>query len=78
MKMVTLKMPEAYIEAIDQLVKKGIFSNRSEAIRFAVRKFLDQYKVYLAEELDQPEDYSDEYRPASEYYEEGEEIEIGF
>jgi len=40
MRLVTVKMPEAYVEAIDELVRMGRFTNRSEAIRVAVRELL--------------------------------------
>jgi len=40
MRIVTVKMPETYIEAIDELVKQGKFSSRSEAIRAAVRELI--------------------------------------
>ncbi|HIH90108.1 TPA: ribbon-helix-helix protein, CopG family [Desulfurococcaceae archaeon] len=33
-------MPEAYVEAIDELVRKGRFTSRSEAIRVAIRELL--------------------------------------
>jgi len=39
-KVVTVHLPEAYIEAIDQLVKKKLYPNRAEAIRMAVRDFI--------------------------------------
>jgi Arc/MetJ-type ribon-helix-helix transcriptional regulator len=40
MRVVTVHLPEAYVEAIDQLVKKGLYPNRAEAIRMAVRDLL--------------------------------------
>ncbi len=40
MKVVTVHLPEAYIEAIDQLVKRKLYPNRAEAIRMAVRDFI--------------------------------------
>ncbi|ABU81840.1 ribbon-helix-helix domain-containing protein [Ignicoccus hospitalis] len=40
MRLVTVKMPEAYVEAIDELVRKGRFTSRSEAIRVAIRELL--------------------------------------
>jgi len=39
-RLVTVKMPEAYVEAIDELVRKGRFTSRSEAIRVAIRELL--------------------------------------
>ncbi len=40
MKLVTVKMPDLYVRAIDELVKEERFSNRSEVIRVAVRELL--------------------------------------
>jgi len=39
-RLVTVKMPETYIEGLDELVKMGRYSSRSEAIRVAVRELL--------------------------------------
>ncbi|MCS7143087.1 MAG: ribbon-helix-helix domain-containing protein [Aigarchaeota archaeon] len=40
MKVVTVHLPEAYIDAIDELVKRRLYPNRAEAIRMAVRDFI--------------------------------------
>ena len=41
MKIVTVNVPESYIEAIKKLVgEKGLYPSRSELIRCAVREFL--------------------------------------
>ena len=48
-KIVTVKMPPYYMELIDGLVSRGLYSSRSEFIREAVRQLLSQY--YTAEEL---------------------------
>ena len=39
-KLVTLKIPEALVNELDKLVASGKYSNRSEAIRKAVRELL--------------------------------------
>jgi Arc/MetJ-type ribon-helix-helix transcriptional regulator len=39
-KAVTVHLPEAYIEAIDELVRRKRYPNRAEAIRMAVRDFI--------------------------------------
>jgi len=42
MKMITLHLPEPYIQALDQLVNEDrIYPNRAEAIRIAVRDLLN-------------------------------------
>ena len=40
MKVVTVHLPEPYLEAIDELVRKKLYPNRAEAIRMAVRDFI--------------------------------------
>ncbi len=40
MKLVTVKMPEIYVEGIDELVRNGRYSSRSEVIRTAIRDLL--------------------------------------
>lgn len=40
MRLLTVHLPETYINAIDTLVQQDVFPNRSEAIRVAVRDLL--------------------------------------
>ena len=40
MKVITLGLPELYIDALDRLVDQKYYPNRSEAIRTAVRDLL--------------------------------------
>lgn len=40
MKLITVKLPEAYLGGIDELVTAGVYPNRSEAIRVAIRDML--------------------------------------
>ncbi len=42
LKVVTVHLPEAYLEAIDELVKRRLYPNRAEAIRMAVRDFIKE------------------------------------
>ena len=42
MKIVTVKLPESYLEAIDRLVAAGRYSSRSEFIRAAIEMLLRQ------------------------------------
>lgn len=37
MKIVSVQLPQGLINAIDALVKRGVYPNRSEAIRAAIR-----------------------------------------
>lgn len=40
MRIVTVYLPEPYVEALDQLVKQKRYPNRAEAVRCAVRDFI--------------------------------------
>jgi len=40
MKLVSVKMPEALIEAMDELVRRGLYPSRSAVLRTAVRDLL--------------------------------------
>jgi len=40
MKLITLHLPEPYIQALDNLVNEKYYPNRAEAIRTAVRDLL--------------------------------------
>jgi Arc/MetJ-type ribon-helix-helix transcriptional regulator len=40
MKLVTLHIPEQYIEGLEKLVDSRLYPNRSEAIRIAIRDLL--------------------------------------
>lgn len=40
MKLISVKMPEALIEGMDELVRKGMYPSRSAVMRMAVRDLL--------------------------------------
>lgn len=40
MRLVTVKMPDMYVKGIDELVRAGRYSSRSEVIRIAIRELL--------------------------------------
>ena len=42
MKIITINLPEKYLEAIQTLNDLGIYPSRSEAIRTALSEFLDE------------------------------------
>ena len=68
MKIVTVNVPESYIEAIKKLIgQDGLYPSRSELIRCAVREFLikelklaNNMAKYNDVELDIPEEFDDE------------------
>jgi len=41
LKLITLYLPEPYIQALDQLVNEKYYPNRAEAIRVAIRDLLN-------------------------------------
>ena len=41
MRLVTVHLPEPYIQGLQELVKRGRYPNKSEAIRVAVRDLLN-------------------------------------
>ena len=45
-RIVTVKMPEKYIELLDVLVRMGLYSSKSEAIRTAVRDLLVKHGFF--------------------------------
>jgi len=40
MKQISLKVPEEYLKDLNILIKSGMYSNRAEAIRLAIRDLL--------------------------------------
>ncbi|MBN2155131.1 MAG: ribbon-helix-helix protein, CopG family [Candidatus Lokiarchaeota archaeon] len=40
MKLVTLNIPQVYLDGIERLVEQEVYPNRSETIRIAIRDFL--------------------------------------
>jgi len=44
MERVTLRIPAQQIEEVEQMVERGKYPNRSEAIRSAVREMLDEQR----------------------------------
>ena len=55
MRLITCHFPEEWIEALDEIVKKGHYLNRSEAIRAAVRDLIKEenflYDLKLYEQI---------------------------
>jgi Arc/MetJ-type ribon-helix-helix transcriptional regulator len=49
MKVVTVHLPEAYLEAIDELVRKKLYPNRAEVIRMAVRDLIRRESRLMAD-----------------------------
>ena len=45
MDVVQVRIPREMIKKIDDLVRRGVYPNRSEAIRDAVRRFLNSRTV---------------------------------
>jgi len=58
-RLVTVKVPEVYLEGIDELVKLGRYSSRSEVIRTAIRDLLKKELWFPEEELNQVRKFKD-------------------
>ena len=52
MKIISVQLPQSLINAIDTLVKRGVYPNRSEAIRTAIRDLVrkELYQTEIEEE----------------------------
>jgi len=50
MELVSVHLPKAMLVALDDMVRRGIYPNRSEAIRDALAKLLMNYKDVLKRE----------------------------
>jgi len=50
MELVSVHLPKAMLVALDDMVRRGIYPNRSEAIRDALAKLLMNYKDVLRRE----------------------------
>jgi len=44
LKLISVNLPESYLNGLDKLVKEKQFPSRSEAIRTAIRELLRKYK----------------------------------
>ncbi len=44
MVLISLHVPKYYVEIIDELVRWGVYPNRSEAIRDAIRQLLMHFR----------------------------------
>jgi Arc/MetJ-type ribon-helix-helix transcriptional regulator len=47
---VALHIPIGLLRSVDELVKKGMFHSRSEAIRFGVYLLVREFKMYIENE----------------------------
>ena len=48
---VTVRLPKKYIEFLENLVKQGYASNKSDAVRFCIQKVMDSMngKIKISE-----------------------------
>ncbi len=57
MRIISVQIPQGLINAMDQLVKKGVYPNRSEIIREAIRELLKRELYRLETENRSTPDY---------------------
>ena len=49
MKQIDFKIPESYLESLDELVDKGFYANRAEAMRTAIMDLLKKHGEFRIE-----------------------------
>ncbi|MCP4763111.1 MAG: ribbon-helix-helix protein, CopG family [archaeon] len=47
MKLITLYLPDKYLDILESFVDEGLFPNRSEAIRMAVRDLIKNERKFM-------------------------------
>ncbi|WP_297462798.1 ribbon-helix-helix domain-containing protein [Thermococcus sp.] len=57
MRIISVQLPQGLINAMDQLVKRGVYPNRSEIIRAAIRELLKRELYELETEERSTPDY---------------------
>ncbi|NJE05043.1 ribbon-helix-helix protein, CopG family [Thermococcus sp. M36] len=57
MRIVSVQLPQGLINAMDQLVRRGVYPNRSEIIREAIRELLKRELYRLETEERSTPDY---------------------
>ncbi len=45
MVLISFHIPKSYVEMLDELVRRGVYPSRSEAIRAALRELVNKYKL---------------------------------
>jgi len=51
--LITVHIPKQMLEELDELIKKGVFPSRSEAIRIAIRELIKKEKVKESEKIEE-------------------------
>jgi Arc/MetJ-type ribon-helix-helix transcriptional regulator len=45
MVLISFHLPKSYVDVLDELVRRGVYPSRSEAIRVALRELVNKYKL---------------------------------
>jgi Arc/MetJ-type ribon-helix-helix transcriptional regulator len=61
MRLVSVKMPEALIEAMDELVKRELYPSRSAVLRTAVRDLLKKELWSIIERIEEAKQATETY-----------------
>ncbi len=48
---ISIKVPLGLVSALDELIRKNYFQNRSDAIREAIRRLVTEYRKFDREEF---------------------------
>ncbi|MCS7139687.1 MAG: type II toxin-antitoxin system ParD family antitoxin [Candidatus Nezhaarchaeota archaeon] len=68
MRIITVKMPEAYLRDLDELVKSGAYPSRSEAIRAAVKELLGKELYRSIDDRALKKKLQSEFKHSSKHY----------
>ncbi|MHA1820026.1 MAG: ribbon-helix-helix domain-containing protein [Promethearchaeota archaeon] len=49
MQIATINIPDEYLDAIEKLISIGLYNNRSEVVREALKEFIDREKDFTSE-----------------------------
>jgi len=61
MKLISVKVPEVLIEAMDELVKRGLYPSRSAVLRTAVRDLLKKELWSIVEKIEEAKQANETY-----------------
>jgi len=56
MKLITIHVPDKYLDALERMIVKGLFPNRSEAIRVAIRDLIKNDNHLFGQSMEKNED----------------------
>lgn len=49
MRVITINVPNAYLDGFESLIKLGLFNSRSQIVREAIKEFIDKENVFMSD-----------------------------